>query len=94
LDTGEIRDAVWSRWLEHDPINMLEEHQDALRQLDLLYLEAGNKDEFALHLGARIFVKRLNQLKIDHQYKEFSDGHFGINYRYKPVMKQILLHFT
>ena len=94
LATGEIREDVWSRWLEHDPINMVEQHQAALRQLAMLHIEAGSKDEFALHLGGRMFVKRLKQLGIDHTYEEFPDGHFGINYRYRPVMQQILQHFT
>jgi len=31
LSTGEIRESVWSRWLEHDPINMLDQYQAALR---------------------------------------------------------------
>src|SRR6185369_8195523 len=41
LETGAFRPEVWARWLEHDPIQMLERSADALRSLALLYLDCG-----------------------------------------------------
>jgi S-formylglutathione hydrolase FrmB len=80
--TGELNMAVWARWLEHDPVCLIERYQDALRSLNLLYLDAGTRDEFALDLGARILASRLGQYEIDFTHEEFDGGHFNISYRY------------
>jgi S-formylglutathione hydrolase FrmB len=82
LDTGAFREDVWARWLEHDPIKLLDRHADALRQMRLLYLDCGTKDEWSLHLGARIFTRRLQALGIGHEHQEFDDGHMNVTYRY------------
>ncbi|UCH62144.1 MAG: prolyl oligopeptidase family serine peptidase [Fidelibacterota bacterium] len=86
---GELITEVWKRWLAHDPVRMVEQKPfaEALRSLNLLYLDVGDRDEFALHLGARIFIERLKALDIPYHYEEFSDGHFGINYRYKVSLE-------
>jgi S-formylglutathione hydrolase FrmB len=82
LESGEFRRDVWERWLEHDPLAMLDRHADALRSLALLYLDCGTRDEWHLHHGARIFTKRLATLGIRHEYEEFDDGHMNVSYRY------------
>ena len=82
LDTGEIRWDVWRRWQEHDPVNMIDAHADALRKLALVYVDCGSRDEFNLHWGARALDKKLTRLGIAHRYEEFEDGHMSINYRY------------
>lgn len=87
LPTGELDEAVWARWLAHDPVNMLEKHGDALRDLKLLFIDAGKLDEYGLHIGARIFCERLEALNISHIHEEHEDGHFGINYRYKRSLE-------
>ncbi|MFB0516989.1 MAG: alpha/beta hydrolase [Candidatus Neomarinimicrobiota bacterium] len=96
LPSGELVPEIWERWLAHDPVRMVERgnHAEALRRLKLLYLDAGEKDEFALHLGARIFVERLKDLEIPYHYEEFSDGHFGINYRYKTSLELLAKALT
>ncbi|MBI5303464.1 MAG: esterase [Chloroflexi bacterium] len=81
-DTGEVRADVWARWLEFDPVNLVDRYADALRSLRLIYLDAGLRDEFALQYGARIFCQRLNERGIAYTHEEFDDGHFGIQYRY------------
>ena len=35
LESGRWRDDVWRRWLEHDPLQLVEWHYDALRSLAL-----------------------------------------------------------
>lgn len=89
LETGEILDDVWSRWLEHDPVHLAEKHADSLREMELLYIEAGNADEFGLDIGARVLSKRLTELGIDHILEEFEGGHFNINYRYNYALRAI-----
>jgi len=91
LPAGELVPEVWERWLAHDPVRMVEQEPfaEALRGLKLLYLDAGDRDEYALHLGARIFIERLKALDIPYHYEEYSDGHFGINYRYKVSLEMV-----
>jgi enterochelin esterase family protein len=91
LTTGELRPAIWQRWLEHDPITLLQNdsHVDALRRMKLIYLDCGNRDEHALHYGARIFCQRLAQLAIPYHYEEFDGGHRSTQFRYNVSLKAI-----
>jgi S-formylglutathione hydrolase FrmB len=89
LNTGEIRDDVWKRWLKHDPVRMVPEHISDLQTLRLLFIDAGTRDEFALDVGARILANRLSQFNVPHIYEEFEDGHFNISYRYNRSLELI-----
>jgi S-formylglutathione hydrolase FrmB len=89
LETGEIREDVWEKWLEHDPVRLVEKSVENLKSLRLLYIDAGTKDEFALDLGARILCKRLKDFDIPHIHEEFDDGHFNISYRYNRSLELI-----
>jgi enterochelin esterase family protein len=89
LETGEMREDVWQRWLEHDPVRLVEKAVENLKSLKLLYIDAGTRDEFALDLGARVLSKRLRALGIDHIHEEFDDGHFNISYRYDRSLELI-----
>lgn len=89
LNTGETRSEVWSRWLEHDPVRLVEKHVENLKSLKLLYLDAGKRDEFALDIGARILSKKLTDHGVEHIHEEFDDGHFSIGYRYNRSLELI-----
>ncbi len=82
LRTAAVREPVWRRWLAHDPLRMLPAHARALRSLRLVYLDAGRKDEWNLHLGARAFVDKARALGVKVVHEEFDDGHMDISYRY------------
>ena len=81
LETGEIRADVWAKWLEHDPVRLVEKHCENLKSLKLLYIDAGTRDEFALDLGARILCKKLKDSGVPFIHEEFDDGHMQISYR-------------
>ena len=89
--TGRLRPEVWQRWLEQDPVTMLqqERYAEALRGLKLLYLDCGNRDEYALHYGARIFAEQLARLGIAHRHEEFEGGHRHIQFRYDVSLQAI-----
>lgn len=87
--TGELRPEIWARWLEFDPVNLIETHAEALRSLRLLYFDCGLYDEYNLLFGARIFAERLKALEIPHHYEEFEGGHRNIRYRYDVSLKAI-----
>jgi len=89
LESGAFRDDVWRRWLEHDPLTLLEHHSSALRSLLLLYMDCGVRDEWHLHLGARMFSRRLLELEIPHEYHEFDDGHMNVGYRYDVSLPKL-----
>ena len=89
LATGEMRHDVWSRWLEHDPVRLVEKHVENLRSLKLLYIDAGTRDEFALDIGAKIFCSKLREHDVPHIHEEFDDGHFSISYRYDRSLELI-----
>jgi enterochelin esterase-like enzyme len=94
LQTGEWRQEVWQRWLEWDPVRMVEKYADNLRRLKLVYIDCGTKDEFNLHWGARVLHAKLTKLGIRHFYEEFDDGHFNIAYRYDlslPMLSRALM---
>ncbi len=89
LKTGEIRRDVWEKWLEHDPVRLVEKHSENLKSLKLLYIDAGTKDEFYLDLGAKILCEKLKDFTVPHVCEEFDDGHFNISYRYNRSLELI-----
>jgi enterochelin esterase family protein len=89
LESGARREDVWARWLEHDPLTLLEARAEALRSMKLLFMDCGTKDEFHLHHGARIFTRRLKALGIAHEYEEFDDGHMNVSYRYDVSLPKL-----
>ena len=94
LETGEMRVDVWQRWLEHDPVRLAEKHVGALKWLNLLFIDAGTRDEFALDIGAKILSKKLTELDVPHIHEEFDDGHFNISYRFERSLELISENVT
>lgn len=90
--TLALREEVWARWLDHDPLRMIErtEVQDALRGLDLLFFDCGSRDEYALQYGQRRLVRRLDELGIAHEAEEFDDGHRSTSYRFDVSLPKIV----
>jgi len=89
LETGRLREKVWARWLEHDPLRMLEHHHRALRGMRLVFLDAGSRDEWSLHLGARMFAARARELGVRVTHEEFDDGHMDVSYRFDVSLPKL-----
>jgi len=88
--TGMMRDDVWARWLERDPVRMVASHADALRSMRAIYIDAGNKDQFFLDLGAEAFRRQLEAIGVTDVFFELFDGtHSGIEYRYPMSMRYL-----
>jgi S-formylglutathione hydrolase FrmB len=90
LRTGRRDEAVWKRWLAFDPVHACARHKAALEQLDWLYLEAGQRDEFHLQFGLRVLVDELTRLGIPHEHHEHERGHFDLNDRYLALLPRII----
>ncbi len=87
LDTGRIVGEVWEQWLSWDPVRLAPRHLDALKSMRVIYLDAGNRDEPFLDLGAQAFSNELRKGGIDHTFELFAGGHGGIAYRYPGALK-------
>jgi enterochelin esterase-like enzyme len=81
LESGELIETRWRRWLAHDPVNLVAKYRDALRSLRGIYLDCGWRDQYQIHYGARILSKRLAAAGVRHTYEEFDDNHSDIDYR-------------
>lgn len=81
LHTGRIRQERWERWLAWDPVRMIPNHAAALKQLRLLFIDCGDRDQYHLHYGARLMREALLRAGVRHDYEEFPDNHSAVNYR-------------
>jgi S-formylglutathione hydrolase FrmB len=89
LETGEIDWEVWRRWKAWDPVELAARHAQALRQMKLIFLDAGTRDEHSLDIGARVLVRRLQALAIACEHQEFDDGHRSTAYRYDVSLPKL-----
>jgi hypothetical protein len=89
LETGEINQDVWNRWISSDPTRMVAKYQDNLKKIKLIYIDCGTKDEFNIHLGCRILHSKLQEMAIRHFYEEFPGGHSKISHRYDVSLPMI-----
>lgn len=89
IETGELDQPVFDKWLMNDPVRMAGRYAENLRKLKLIYLDAGIYDEYNLHIGARIFCSKLKERKVKYVYEEFPDTHRNIQYRYDRTFEMI-----
>jgi len=94
-ETGALREDVWARWLEWDPVRMIDrpENIEAWRQMNYIYLDCGLWDELNFQIGTRILSKKLTALNMAHDFELFNDGHMNVQYRYDislPRLEQVI----
>jgi len=81
LETGDFIRARWSKWLAHDPINLVTKYHSNLKKMKAIYIDCGYRDQFHIHFGARQLSKMLTSKKVPHLYEEFNGTHSGIDHR-------------
>lgn len=82
---GRIRPDAFERWLEHDPVRLAPRHPDAVRELRGVWLDAGNRDEYFLDLGATALREALLAAGLPEErlrFELFDGGHGGMSDRY------------
>lgn len=81
--TCVLDEVLWSRWLEWDPVKMVDRSDvlENLRSLKGVYIDCGSDDQYSLVFGARQLVKKMIEGSVDHTYEEFSDNHSSVDYR-------------
>jgi hypothetical protein len=83
--TGVLRGEQWQRWLEWDPVRMVEPYADSLRTLRAVWIDAGTKDDYFLDLGATAFRDELGRVGVPGDrvnFELFEATHANIDYRY------------
>ncbi len=83
--TGVLREHVWQRWLDWDPVRMVPRYADALRSLHSVWVDAGTRDDYFLDVGAEAFVAALRSAGIGDdvlRFELFDATHAAIEYRY------------
>jgi S-formylglutathione hydrolase FrmB len=83
--TGQLRPAVWQRWLDWDPVRMVPQHAAAVRGLGGIWIDAGKRDEWFLDLGATAYREALRAAGVADEavrFALFDATHMGIDYRY------------
>ncbi len=85
-ETGERDEGVFARWVERDPVRLVQANADALRSLSHIWIEVGRRDEYHHQHGARILSRRLEAEGITHQYEEYDDGHRSTRYRFDTLL--------
>ena len=90
LETGELIEARWRRWLRHDPIHLVARFAKNLNTLRGLFIDCGWRDQYRLHYGARILSRRLHEHGVEHVHEEFDGTHSGIDHRMDKSMPFLL----
>lgn len=94
--SGRLVPELWQRWLDWDPVLMLErpEYAAAMRDQRAVWIDAGTKDEWFLDLGAQAFRDGLAAIGVPEDrvsFELFEAGHGMIEYRY-PLALRWLAH--
>ncbi|MEH1126773.1 alpha/beta hydrolase [Micromonospora sp. CPCC 206061] len=87
--TGALLPEVWQRWLDWDPVRMVDRYAEALRSVRSIWIDAGTRDEWYLDLGAEEFRARLDRIGVPADrihFELFDAGHGGIDYRYPMAL--------
>ena len=90
LQTAAIREDVWARWLERDPVRFVPHRLDEYRKLKSIFIDCGTRDDFNIRWGTRMVAAALRKGGVAVVHEEFEDGHMGINYRYDRSIGYLL----
>jgi S-formylglutathione hydrolase FrmB len=90
--TGRLIPEQWQRWLDWDPVRMLEvpAYAEAVSGLRAVWIDAGVKDEWYLDLGAQAFRDGLRRIGLPDEriaFELFDAGHGAIEYRYPLALR-------
>ncbi len=89
IEDGRFDYETWDGWIALDPLRNVESSLDRLRGMKAI-LQVGKKDEFSLNLGMRGISSILKKNGVAHAYKEYDEGHFGIDYFYEYSLPSLI----
>ena len=59
----------------------IEAQSQGLRDLNAMWIDCGDRDQYNIQYGSRSFVDKLIQQGIAHSWEEFDGTHSGIDHR-------------
>jgi S-formylglutathione hydrolase FrmB len=95
--TGARRAEVWAQWLELDPVRIAAARPRAARELRAVWIDAGDRDEWYLDLGATAFRDALLAAGLPGErmrFEIFPAAHGGIDYRYPLALSWLAERLT
>ncbi|MDB5038943.1 MAG: esterase family protein [Bacteriovoracaceae bacterium] len=90
LETGEMIEEVWKKYLKWDPVHLIDKTFKKAKALKFIHLDAGLQDEYALQWGHRQLAAKLKKYKIPHQLDEFVGTHSGNHWRFEGRIQLML----
>ncbi len=88
--TLEPDEEIWARYLAHDPLVRAKGAADALAELSLVFLDAGDVDEYGAQFAARALHDALSEAGANVHFEEFPGGHRGTSYRYDDSLPHLV----
>lgn len=58
---GRFRQEVWQRWLDNDPLTIVEKNAQAFSPEQAVYVEGAARDQYSANIGARAIYEVLRQ---------------------------------
>ncbi len=92
LETCEIIDEKWNRWLKHDPLSWIKNGTSNLNSLAGLYFDCGNRDQYHIQFGSRRLSRELRNLSVDHTYLEYDGTHSATDHRLDISLPYLYQH--
>lgn len=95
--TGRLVPEQWQRWLDWDPVRMVERHAVAVRSWEAVWIDAGKRDEWFLDLGAEAFLREIRRVGLPEDrihFELFDAGHGAIEYRYPLALAWLARHLA
>jgi hypothetical protein len=83
--TGRLVPELWQRWLDWDPVRMVETYADAVASWHAVWIDGGTRDEWYLDVGASAFREEITRVGLPEErihFELFDAGHGAIDYRY------------
>lgn len=82
LSSGALRDEVWRRWLERDPVSMVDRYRASLRAIRAVWLDAGRRDEHLADVATEVLANVICEAGAKPMAFELYDGAHG-NYTHR-----------
>jgi hypothetical protein len=83
--TGRLDPELWQRWLDWDPVRMVERYADAVSSWQAVWIDGGTRDEWYLDIGGSAFHEEITRVGLPEKrihFELFDAGHGAIEYRY------------
>jgi S-formylglutathione hydrolase FrmB len=84
-ETAVLVPERWESWLAHDPVRVVAQHAPAVAGLRGAWIDAGDRDEYYLDLGARALRRAVELAGLPAErlhFELFPGGHRGVSHRY------------